>query len=284
MEQIAHEPAWTFVDVDGCRVRYRASGDGQPIILLHGLGRSLEDWEPLRHKLSTHRLVAVDLAGFGWSDPLPESNLAALASHVVRTMDACGIASAAHIVGNSLGGAVGMQLAVLAPQRVASLTLVGSAGFGREVTWALRLLDLPLLWRLLLRPNEHTARATERSLYHDPRFASPERIRLALQISRRPGSARTLHQLAGKLGSIAGVHPGWRARLLTSTAALEIPTLVLWGANDKILPATHLINAMAAFPHAHTHLFPDTGHLPQIERVGQFAALLEAFWRGLLPP
>ncbi|MEO3976624.1 alpha/beta fold hydrolase [Streptomyces sp. CAU 1734] len=271
-----------FAEVDGYRVRHSVTGPagGPVVVLLHGLGRSLEDWEPLRAELPAHRVLALDLPGFGRSQPLPDLRLPALAGHVARTLDRLGVTEPAHVVGNSLGGAVAMRLAVHAPARVASLALANSAGFGREVTWALRILDLPLLWRFLLVPGERGARSAERSLHHDPSFATPERIALALELARRPGAAVTLRRVARSLGSVGGVRAGWRRELLTAVRALGIPTLVVWGSHDRILPAAHLANASAALPGARTRLFPCTGHLPQIERAGEFAALLESFWSG----
>lgn len=194
----------------GFRVRYAATGTGPPVILLHGLGRSLEDWEPLRAALSAYQLIAIDLAGFGQSQALPDCRLASLAQHVEGTLDALGVPLGAHVVGNSLGGAVAMRLAAGAPARVASLALLNSAGFGRDVTWTLRILDLPLLWRLLLRPHTDSALLSERSIFYDPAFATPERVALALALSRREGAARTFRRQSHALGSWRGVHRGWR--------------------------------------------------------------------------
>ncbi|MFH8586116.1 alpha/beta fold hydrolase [Streptomyces celluloflavus] len=275
---MASEPFAAFVDVDGYRVRYRTTGTGRPVVLLHGIGRSLEDWEPLRAALPARRLIALDLAGFGRSQPLPDLRLGALAEHVAKTLDRLGATAPAHVVGNSLGGAVAMRLAVHDPARVASLALADSAGFGREVTWLLRALDLPVLWRLLLRPDEYGARTAERSLFHDPAFATPDRIALARELARRPGAARTTRQVARALGSLSGVRADRRGNLLAAVEALDIPTLVVWGDRDRILPAAHLTHAATALPRARTHLFARTGHLPQIERAAEFAALLDEFW------
>ncbi|EFG10438.1 hydrolase [Streptomyces clavuligerus] len=166
-------PETASVDVDGHPVRYRATGTGPPVVLLHGLGRSLEDWEPLRTALPAHRLLALDLPGFGWSPAPPEPGLGTMAEHVAGCLDRLGITAPVHLVGNSLGGAVAMRLAVRHPARVASLALAAGAGFGREVTWALRVLDLPLLWRFLPRPDRRGVRTAERSLYADRARAAP---------------------------------------------------------------------------------------------------------------
>ncbi|MFF9321569.1 alpha/beta fold hydrolase [Streptomyces sp. NPDC014735] len=277
----AATPPTAFLDVAGRTVRCTAAGSGPPVLLLHGLDRSLADWAPLQAALPDHRLIAIDVPGFGRSQPLPDCRLASLTGHVERVLDRLEVLSTVHVVGNSLGGAIAMQLTAHAPERVASLALLNSAGFGREVTWALRILDLPLIWRLLLRPGEGNARLAERSLFHDPDFATPERIAAAVALARREGAARTLRQVARDLGSWRGVRSDWRARLLAEISALDTPTLVVWGTHDRILPARHLINAASALPRARTHLFPRTGHLPQIERTEETAVLLSSFWNGL---
>ncbi|MFF2744120.1 alpha/beta fold hydrolase [Kitasatospora sp. NPDC058048] len=274
----ATAPATDFIDVAGRTVHCAATGSGPPVLLLHGLDRSLADWAPLQAALPDHRLIAIDVPGFGRSQPLPDCRLPALAGHVERVLDRLGLTSPVHVVGNSLGGAIAMRLTVHAPERVSSLTLLNSAGFGREVTWALRILDLPLLWRLLLRPTEGNAQLAERSLFHDPDFATPERTAAALALARREGAARTLRQVARELGSWRGVRSGWRTELLAEVSALDTPTLIAWGTHDRILPVRHLINAASTLPRARTHLFPRTGHLPQIERTEETAALLRSFW------
>ena len=268
------------VTVRGRQVRYRVDGTGTPVILLHGIGRSLEDWTE-QHELlrARHRVYSMDLAGSGQSEPLDEAyTLPALARFVVDFLDAVKIAEPAHVAGNSLGGAIAMQLAVDVPDRVASLVLANSAGFGREVSISLRLLAIRPLGRLLLRPSRYGARRIERSLFHDPVFVTQARVEHTFALAQRPHAARVLLETARALGTIRGVRPQWRTTLLRSLAELDIPTLILWGDRDLILPAAHLNAARTHLPHAQAHLFPDTGHMPQIERAEAFSELLENFW------
>jgi pimeloyl-ACP methyl ester carboxylesterase len=270
----------SHITVRGRQVRYRVDGAGPPVILLHGIGRSLEDWTE-QHELlpARYRVYSMDLAGSGWSEPLNEPyTLPALARFVAEFLDAMEIAEPAHVVGNSLGGAIAMQLAVDDPARVASLVLVNSAGFGREVSISLRLLAIRPLGRLLLRPSRYGARRIERSLFHDPTLVTPARVEHTFTLAQRPHAARVLLETARALGTIRGVRPQWRQTLLRSLAELDIPTLIVWGDRDLILPAAHLNTARTYLPHAQTHLFPDTGHMPQIERAEAFSELLENFW------
>ncbi|SCG71242.1 alpha/beta fold hydrolase [Micromonospora inositola] len=266
--------------VAGRRVRCRISGTGPAVVLLHGIGRTLDDFTAQHELLAAdHRVVSVDLPGHGGSAPLDAPHtLPALAAAVAEFLDAAGVDRPAHLVGNSLGGAVAMRLAADEPSRAASLALVNSAGFGREVTVALRLLALRPLGRLLLRPHPAIARRTELAIFRDPAYATEERIATALAVARQPHAARVMLELVRSLGTWRGVRPQWRADLLDAVAALDLPTLVVWGDRDLILPAAHLTAARSRLPRARTHLFADTGHMPQIERSEEFHTLLRDFW------
>ncbi|MGW5083238.1 alpha/beta fold hydrolase [Micromonospora echinospora] len=266
--------------VDGRRVRCRISGDGPPVVLLHGIGRTLDDFAALHTALARdHLVLAVDLPGHGGSAPLDGPHtLPALAGAVARFLDVAGVTGPAHLVGNSLGGAVAMRLAVDAPGRAASLALLNSAGFGREVTVALRLLAIRPLAPLLLRPHPRIVRRSERAIFYDPSYVTDERIAAALAVAGQPHAARVMLELVRDLGTWRGVRPRWRAELLDAVAALDLPTLLVWGDRDLILPAAHLAYARSRLPHARSHLFRDTGHMPQIERTAEVEALLRELW------
>lgn len=270
----------TEITVAGRRVRYRVDGAGPPVLLLHGVIRSLEDWTE-QHRLlrDRFRVYSVDLPGYGRSAPLGVPHtLPALADAVAGFCDAVGLTGPVHVVGNSLGGAVAMRLAVRDPARVASLVLVASAGFGREVTIALRILALRPLGRVLLRPSRLTARRATRALFHDPTHATEERTALALALAGRPHAARVTLETLRALGDLRGVHPQWRATLLEAVAVLDLPVLVMWGDRDLILPVAHLAAAGERLPHARTHLFTGCGHLPQVECAEEFSRVVTEFW------
>lgn len=268
-----------YVDVRGVRIRYHETGDpaAAPVLLLHGIGRSLEDWAP-QHSLigDGHRVISVDLPGFGLSQRMPESTtLGSLADGVWATLDAIGETRPVHLMGNSLGGAVSMQMLVDDPDRVGTLTLVCSAGFGKEVTYALRMLALPGLGRSLLRRIDgRTAPRIERNLFADRAMVTAERVATAVKLARQPDFAAVYLEIARALGGLRGVAPHWRAELLPRVARHAKPTLLVWGDMDRILPATHLAAARTAFPSARWHMFPRTGHMPQVERPEEFAALV----------
>lgn len=271
------------VKADGIATRVRLEGDpaGPPVVLLHGIGRSLEDWGPQYDLLAPgHRLIGMDLQGFGRTPRRPEpASIDSLARGVLATLDALDEARPVHLVGNSLGGAVSLAVLGAAPDRVASVVLVNSGGFGREVTYLLRLLGVPGVGKALLRrPTRLSSRHTERTLYATKSHATRERVEHALALGREPGAAAFMNELAMALGTIRGVRPEWRRDLLVAARAHPKPMLIVWGDRDRILPPKHLESARRAFPHAQSHLFPATGHMPQIERAEEFAALVRQFY------
>jgi 2-hydroxymuconate-semialdehyde hydrolase len=268
----------TYVTVRDARIRYHATGDpsAPPVVLLHGIGRSLEDWSAQHDELDDHRVIAIDMPGFGLSQRHPEpTSLPSLADGVWATLGALGETRPVHLMGNSLGGAVSMQMLVDDPARVSTLTLVNSAGFGKEVTFALRMLAVPGVGRRLLsRVDRHTAPRIERTLFASRDMVTAERVAMAIKIARQPDFAPVYLEIARALGGFRGIAPRWRSELLPRVARHNKPTLLVWGDRDQILPSAHLAAARAAFPAAQWHLFQGTGHMPQIECPSDFARLV----------
>lgn len=274
----AHEGV-SFVTVAGRSIRYRVTGSGAPILLLHGIGQSLDDWTEQHERLSErHTVYSVDLPGFGYSERRPgAASLAKLAGILPAFLDAVGVTGALPVVGNSLGGAVAMTFAAESPERVSALVLADSAGFGSEVALVLRLLAIRPLGRLLMRPDPKNSRRTVESVFYDKAFATEERVAHSFALAQRPAHARTLLEVARDLGTIRGVREPWRRLLLERIARAAIPTLVVWGDHDHVLPFSHLAAASEELPSAETHVFAETGHMPQIERADEFAEVVEGF-------
>lgn len=276
------DPGTSRISVRGVGVRYRESGspDAPPVVLIHGLTRSLADWTQQHVLLGARfRVISLDLPGYGRSEPLGRPHtLVNLAAFVEEVLDELGVTEPAHLCGNSLGGAVALQIAVTTPSRVRDLALFNSAGFGAEVTPALRVLGVGPLAPYLLRPSWRGAARTERSLFYDKTLATPERIAYSYALNRRPWAAQVVLETGDDLGDVRGAHRRWREELLTEASALGLPILVAWGLDDEILPAHHVDSVETYFPQAHTHLMPRCGHLPMVERPEETADLLRSFW------
>ncbi|MET3945951.1 cation diffusion facilitator CzcD-associated flavoprotein CzcO/pimeloyl-ACP methyl ester carboxylesterase [Arthrobacter sp. UYCu512] len=272
-------PGTGHVDVGGARFRYRKTGSGDPMLLLHGIGQSLEDWNEQHERLAArHTLISVDLPGFAYSDRLSgPATLAKLAGSLPAFLDAVGVHEPLPVIGNSLGGAVAMKLAADHPDRVSALVLANSAGFGQEVALVLRLLTVGPLAALLTRPAEAASRRTVESIFYNKALVTDARVGQAYALSRRATHRRTLLEVARDLGTVSGVRAEWRADLMAALAQSDIPMLVAWGDHDHVLPFSHLKAATAALPRAESHVFPKTGHMPQIETPDEFAAVVEDF-------
>ncbi|MGB7450263.1 MAG: alpha/beta fold hydrolase, partial [Ornithinimicrobium sp.] len=278
-------PGASTIQAAGTDVRVRVSGpdraEGGTALLLHGIGRSLQDWDEQHARLSArHKVISLDLPGFGFSPRSPAGmGLNSLADAAVATLDALGESAPVHLVGNSLGGAVAMTVLARHPERVRTLTLASSAGFGAKASLDLRMLAVPGLgpW-LLRRPTRTVTARVERTLYADPRLATPERIDHALALALVPGRAEAFREALLSVGSIRRVRPGWRRVLLKRLRAHRVPALVVWGEQDTVLPSEQLSSAADALPHARTILLADTGHLPQVERPDRFAAEVLRLW------
>ena len=285
-------PDTRYVEVDGHPVRVRESGpsDGPPVVLIHGIGRSLEDWQPTQELLSKqHRVISLDLPGFGLTRRMKGHwGLEGFARAVVALLDTLGEKRPVHVMGNSLGGAVAMTLAGNHPDRVASLLLVNSAGFGREANVSLlpmaygALSSLPVVGRRFRALARTTGIQSLKDVFVDPSHLTDEMIRHAGALNRQPDFRVTFVATAAQLGlPVVGTYPWWRRALLDRLAKADVATMVVWGDADSVLPSSHFHAAVAALPNATSHLFPDTGHMPQIERAEEFAELAAAFVAGV---
>jgi pimeloyl-ACP methyl ester carboxylesterase len=268
-----------YVQAGAVRTRYRTSGaSGLPVVMLHGIGRTLEDWSLSLPALGAqHRAFALDTVGFGLSDkPDGPYTMPALAQHVREVMDALGLERAA-LVGSSLGGAVALEFAVTHPSRVAALALVGSAGFGREVTLGLRLSTVPWLGEWLTKPSLAGAERVLHEVFRDQSLVTPERVQRDFSLALEPGAQAAFLKVSRALGTFGGVRADWREAITARLSGLNVPTLVAWGQQDKILPVAHLERARRLLPRARTHVFDPCGHFPQLEVPEAFNALLLEF-------
>lgn len=278
----------TTVDVGGHPIRVRVTGPetGEPVLLIHGIARSLEDWVDSQDLLAeTYRVINMDLPGFGLTRKLPEApGLATFAKAAVGVLDALGETRPVHVMGNSLGGAISMKIAAVHPERVASLTLVASAGFGAKATISPKpmvygaLAGLPVVGKRFRPLATAAGEEINRSVFYDRSLATPERLKHAAKVGRQPDFKATFLGTARGMGTLGrGMSPVWRRELIAQMVARRIPTLVVWGDTDNILPSSQYQDAVAALPHAQTHYFAKTGHMPQVERATEFTALATEF-------
>ena len=231
------------IDVDGLPTRYLvAAGEdgGPPLILLHGVGDNALDWRWVMPALArSRRVYAPDLPGAGGSAEPQDADYSPgfFERFVAAFLDATGIERAA-VVGNSLGGLVGLRLALSETERVAALGLVAAAGLGRRVSPALRSLSVPGYGRLATAWGKTRPGAAQRALgraglvFASPRRAPREWLKEQYRLARLPGFLKA--QLATVRAQV-GIR-GQREVLVDRLPGLRVPALVVWGTRDRVLP------------------------------------------------
>lgn len=268
----------TTREINGRTIGLRVLGDGEPIVLLHGIGRSLSDWSLVQPRLAKRfTTYALDLEGFGRTRAdAPEISLASIATNARDTLRTLGETRPIHLIGHSLGGAVAMQMVADDPEGVASLTLVDSAGFGEDASLALRLLTVPGLGETLLRLHL-ASRVALPLLFRDHRRVSPYLARETRTVVSRGQAVEPYIALVRSLGSWGGIFEQWRATLTTAIAATDVPVMVVWGDRDHVLSPRHFDNARRMLPAARAELLRGVGHAPQIDDPIGFVRLISDF-------
>ncbi len=268
------------MEVGGLPVRYLSAGAGPPLVLLHGAGENALDWRWVMSDLAaSHRVYAPDLPGSPMSaGAAADYSPAFFQRFVSGFLDALHIERAA-MVGNSLGGLTAMRLALFEPARATALVLVDSAGLGRAASPALRSLALPGYGKLAIVWGKTPPGALQRSLgraallFAHPRRVPPEWLRGQYRLARTPGFLEA--QLAAVRAQV-GLR-GQREVLLDQLPRVHIPTLVVWGSRDRVLPESQAKNAVARLRDGSLSLIPDCGHIPHVECPDRFVTACARF-------
>lgn len=270
-----------WLDVAGIRTRYWAAGTrGSPVLLLHGIGCSVLEWnKSLAAFGEHHHAVAIDLLGSGATDkPASESyTLRRIAEHVLGVARKLGLGPV-HLAGNSLGGRLALECALIDPTAVKTLLLVDPAGVGRETFINFRLATLRGVGELLTRPNRAGLKMLWREAYFDPSLLEEARIDAKLADARQPGAqVAFLRTLRGFL-AFGGFPKDQVAALHSAVRGVQQPTLIAWGRDDKLLPVAQGAHLQTLMPNARLEVFDRCGHLPQLEVPDAFNRVAMNFW------
>jgi pimeloyl-ACP methyl ester carboxylesterase len=262
------------------------AGEGPPLVLLHGLGDDALDWSWTMPALSRrHRVYAPYLYGFVPGEREAGYPSSFYADFLASFMDALGVEKAA-VVGSSFGGLIALRLALSGRDLVQGLVLVSSAGLGRAVNPALASATMPGYGDAAIALGKTHAGAWQRAwgraalLFARPGLAPPEWLREQHRLARTPGF------LEDNLGALrAGLDPlGQREVLLEELTRIGAPTLVVWGAEDRVFPAVHAREAVARLGDGRLELVGGCGHLPHVERPERFLEVVCGFLRELQQP
>ena len=256
-------PASASVEVAGRTLRYARYGEGdETLVLLHGFGGDLNNWLFNVDALSTGRTVlALDLPGHGGSSKeIGDGSVDGFVTALRGFLDTVGN-ERVHLAGHSFGGAVAGAFAVAHPQRVASLILIGSAGFGDEI-------DGEFVEGFINATNRRELKPHLERLFVDGSVVTRQLVDDVLKFKRLDGAEQALRTITDT------VFPAGRQSARIGEISPSIPTLVIWGREDRIIPSAH---AAAAPEHARVELLEGQGHSPHMEASGEVNRLIEAF-------
>jgi pimeloyl-ACP methyl ester carboxylesterase len=266
-----------FAHVRGARVRYVDEGKGPAVVLIHGFAASLGTWEGVRPALrKNHRVLALDLKGFGWSSR-PDGNYSPReqARIVEAVMDERGIERAA-VVGHSYGASVALALALQAPSRVERLALYDAWVYEGQLPtffhWARPKGLGEMLFALFYdqRPQDRMELA-----FYDPKALNQKLVDSIRRRLERPGTK------AAALATVRGMR---YERMQKQYAEIEQPTLLLWGREDHVAPLRIGERLVRQLPRAQLRVYPRCGHFPMIEAASASTRDLAAFLEGKRVP
>ncbi len=265
----------------GQRVTYKLRGEGPAIVLIHGITSSSRTWRAVIDGLAErHTVLAPDLLGHGRSGkPRGDYSLGAYASGIRDLMALLGIDSAT-IAGHSLGGGIAMQFSYQFPERLDRLVLVDSGGLGSEVSLALRAATLPgaeFVLPLLFSPATRTIGRTAGSVLGRLGVHANANVRGLAEGLDSLGDAdarRAFVHTARSVIDPRGQRVDARDRLYLSE---DVPTLLIWGDRDPIIPIAHGREAHALMPDSRLEVFPGAGHFPFNDDPDGFVEVLSAF-------
>jgi pimeloyl-ACP methyl ester carboxylesterase len=259
----------------------RDSGQGPALLFIHGLLGSRRSWRHLVDKLDPdYRVLAPDLFGHGASaKPMGDYSLGAHAATLRDLMDQLGL-DRATLIGHSLGGGIALQFCYLFPERVDRLVLVSSGGLGRDVSPLLRSATLPgaewvlpLLASTRMRGSVEAAGRVFRAVGWRP---SP----MLAEGWHGFGSLRDANTRRAFLATARGViDPGGQTVIAHDYLPLvvNLSTLIVWGSNDRIIPASHAESAHRMMPGSQLEIFEQAGHFPHLDQPNRFVDVLSRF-------
>ena len=254
------------------------AGDGPVVVLLHGLADSLLSWYCNFDFLGDagYRVIAPDLPGFGESDKPShlEYDPGSAADFIYDFCEKLGIEKLS-LVGNSDGGLIAGLFALEHPADVEKLVLVDSGGFGRKVFRLLRVISVPVLGDFIFQPKLNSMMDLSKRLFYKPPAVLedllPEMDRLKLLPGARMATLKSIRSSINLLGLRLQWH------ILDRLNLSDVPLLVVWGANDVIIPVSHAKIASQELPRCNVQAIPECGHWPQMEKPSVFNPIVTQF-------
>ena len=269
-------PSSHFILWRGAEIHYTDEGTGIPVILIHGYGGSHRNFQKLNDRLKgENRVIRIDLPGFGLSD-LPDAKeekkdfMKMYSDFFSFMLDTLHIDSV-YLVGNSMGGMMCWNAALEHKDKVKKLVLLGSAGYELEkiAKGVSRIMNLPFMSLVFAKgaPMSITE-SNARKIYADPTKINPAEVVNTNKMWNREGNLDAAYRLMQ-----SGQFPD-----SSRIAQISMPTLIIWGKNDKIVPVAHAAKFKRDIKGSQLVILDTCGHVPMIEKADETAGLIKKFF------
>ena len=267
-------------NLHGHAICYRTAGEGPALLLVHGIAGRADNWDVVIPALAkTHTVIAPDLPGHGLSGKPPGDYSIGALANAMRDLLVLLDHESATVVGHSLGGGVAMQFAYQFPERCNRLVLVSSGGLGQDVSLILRAAALPGadLFLSLTAGAAQSVGSRIGAAFGAIGFRPAPDIAEVARGFASLADRETRMAFLSTLRSVIGTN-GQRVDASNRLyLAADMPTLIMWGDKDPIIPASHGEKAHALMPGSRLHLFPGAGHMPHVDHPNQFIHTLLEF-------
>jgi len=268
-----------YVAVNGLNIRYVVRGSGSPLLLIHGIGGFLETWWRNVPLSEHYRVYAMDLPGHGLSDrPKIDYDMDFGIEFAAGFAQALGIERAS-LIGHSLGGMIAMAMAINYPEKIDKLILVDSGGLTNEIPLLYRLCCFPILGELIVEPTiKASVRRGMKRAFYNPDLLTEEMVDKDYQFMRMPGTKQAMLNIIRQGVNLRGPNP--EVVMLDKLHLIKVPTLLIHGAQDKVIPVKYSRNACKLIPNARLKVIDKCGHCPHIEKASEFNEAVITFLGG----
>lgn len=265
-----------YIDVRGIRTHYHEAGSGKPVVLVHGSGPGVTAWANWRVTIPYlaergFHVFAFDIVGFGYTaaEAGVHYGMRQWVDHLTAFVEDVVPGKRASLVGNSLGGALTIALAVRRPELIERMVLMGSGGLSFPITEG-----LDMVWGY--EPSEGAMRKLIVEYFaYDASFVTDDLVKARYQASIQPGFQEQYSSL------FPAPRQRWVESITTPESEIKqigIPTLLFHGREDKVIPLDVSYRLLSMIPKAQLHVFGECGHWTQVERAADFNALVAHFF------
>jgi 2-hydroxy-6-oxonona-2,4-dienedioate hydrolase len=270
-----------YIYVDGVKTRYWEQGDSEKVlVLVHGFAASVEYWESNIKPLSKHyRVIALDMIGFGKTDkPKVNYDITLLANFLKKFLMALKLKKI-YLAGHSLGGGICLQFTLSFPKQVERLILVSSVGFNSKLPWSFRLLSMSTVGRFLkyFSVNSKSQKKLLQRFVYNKNAITDSFAQKMNKILNGQRNKEIMLEILHNHVNLLGIRKSLIVPIQQRFVELALPILIIWGKQDNLLTVEGAYTAKRLIAASQIEVFPQCGHMPQIEYPIKFNDIAQKF-------